>query len=211
MTKLDEVKANVENYKTKLIGTSCQEALDEGAKPTEVLEAMIAGMGVVGDKFSKGEIFVPEMLIAAKTMNKGMEVIQPLLAGDGAQSLGKCIIGTVKGDLHDIGKNLVCTMIGAAGFDMIDLGVDVPKEKFIETIEANPDVKVVALSALLTSTMDSMKETAAAINEVKGNFSFKLLCGGAPITQAFADEIGADGYAIDAGAAAIKAKELIGA
>ena len=211
MTKLDDVKANVENYKTKLIAGSCQEALDEGAKPTEVLEAMIAGMGVVGDKFSKGEIFVPEMLIAAKTMNKGMEVIQPLLAGDGAQSLGKCIIGTVKGDLHDIGKNLVCTMIGAAGFDMIDLGVDVPKEKFIETIEANPDVKVVALSALLTSTMDSMKETAAFINEIKGKYSFKLLCGGAPITQAFADEIGADGYAIDAGAAAIKAKELIGA
>lgn len=211
MTKLDDVKANVENYKTKLIAVSCQEALDEGAKPTEVLEAMIAGMGVVGDKFSKGEIFVPEMLIAAKTMNKGMDVIQPLLAGDGAQSLGKCIIGTVKGDLHDIGKNLVCTMIGAAGFDMIDLGVDVPKEKFVETIEANPDVKVVALSALLTSTMDSMKETAAFINEIKGNYGFKLLCGGAPITQAFADEIGADGYAIDAGAAAIKAKELIGA
>lgn len=211
MTKLDDVKANVENYKTKLIAASCQEALDEGAKPSEVLEAMIAGMGVVGDKFSSGEIFVPEMLIAAKTMNKGMEVIQPLLAGDGAQSLGKCIIGTVKGDLHDIGKNLVTTMIGAAGFDMIDLGVDVPKEKFVETIEANPDVKVVALSALLTSTMDSMKETAAFINEIKGKYNFKLLCGGAPITQAFADEIGADGYAIDAGAAAIKAKELIGA
>lgn len=209
MANLEAVKANVENYKTKLIAASVQEALDGGAKASEILEAMIAGMGVVGDKFSKGEIFVPEMLIAAKTMNKGMEVIQPLLAGDGAESLGKCIIGTVKGDLHDIGKNLVCTMIGAAGFDMIDLGVDVPKEKFIETIEANPDVKVVALSALLTSTMDSMKETAAAINEVKGNFNFKLLVGGAPITQAFADEIGADGYALDAGAAAIKAKELL--
>ena len=149
------------------------------------------------------------MLVAAKAMKKGMAVIDPYLKGADAQSLGKCIIGTVKGDLHDIGKNLVSTMIGAAGFDMIDLGVDVPVEKFVETIEANPDVKVVALSALLTTTMQSMADTAEALKPLREKYGFKMIVGGAPITQAFADEIGADGYSVDAGAAAILAKELV--
>lgn len=209
MADLNELKQLVCKGKSKMVPEAVQAALDDGATASELLNAMIEAMDEVGDKFSKGEIFVPEMLVASKAMNKGLEIVNPLLAGDGSASLGKCIIGTVKGDLHDIGKNLVCTMIGAAGFDMIDLGVDVPTEKFVETIKENPDVKVVALSALLTTTMPSMQETAAELNKIKGDYSFKLLVGGAPITQAFADEIGADGYALDAGAAGVKAKELV--
>ncbi len=209
MAKIDELKTAVESGRAKIAGQLAQEAIDEGSKPADVLSAMVDAMGVVGEKFSAGEIFVPEMLVAAKAMKKGMEVINPLLKGADAQSLGKCIIGTVKGDLHDIGKNLVSTMIGAAGFDMIDLGVDVPIEKFKETIEANPDVKVVALSALLTTTMQSMADTAAALIPLREKYGFKMMVGGAPITQAFADEIGADGYSVDAGAAAVLAKELV--
>ncbi len=208
MAKIDELAKAVEIGKSKLAGQLAQEALDEGCTPQQVLDAMTKAMDVVGEKFSNGEIFVPEMLVAAKAMNKGLEVVNPLLKGADATSLGTCIIGTVKGDLHDIGKNLVCTMIGAAGFDMIDLGVDVPIEKFQETIEAHPDVKIVALSALLTSTMQSMADTIAALKPYREKYGFKLMIGGAPITQAFADEHGADGYSIDAGAAAVLAKEL---
>ena len=169
---------------------------------------MIEGMGVVGDKFSSGEIFVPEMLVAARAMQKGVEVLKPLLAGEGSVSLGTCIIGTVAGDLHDIGKNLVNLMIESAGFDMIDLGVDVPKEKFIETIKATPNCNLVACSALLTTTMPSLEETVKAI-KASGLTGFKVIVGGAPITKEFADEIGADGYAQDAGSAAVLAKEII--
>lgn len=208
MAKINEVATAVENGKTKLVADLVQGALDEGSSANDILAAMIDAMGIVGNKFSAGEIFVPEMLIAARTMSKGVEVLTPLLAADGGSSLGKCIIGTVAGDLHDIGKNLVSMMIGAAGFEMIDLGVDVPDEKFVEAIKANPDVKVVALSALLTTTMPAMKSAAAAI-KASGLTGFKILVGGAPITQEFADEIGADGYAVDAGTAATKAKELI--
>ena len=208
MSKIDEVRDLVERGRAKLTAPAVQEALDEGSTPQEILGAMIDAMSVVGDRFSAGEIFVPEMLMAAKAMNKGMAVLDPLLAAGGSESLGKCIIGTVAGDLHDIGKNLVATMIGAAGFEMIDLGVDVPKEKFIETIRENPDVKIVACSALLTTTMPSLRETVEALNEIKGDYNFKVIVGGAPITQEFADEIGADGYSVDAGAAAVLAKSL---
>lgn len=209
MTKLDELKTCVEKGKSKLVEVLVRESLDEGAKAGEILNAMIDAMSVVGDNFSKGEIFVPEMLMAAKTMNKGVEVIKPLLAGEGATSLGKCIIGTVEGDLHDIGKNLVTLMIGAAGFEMIDLGVDVKTEAFEQAIKENPDVKIVALSALLTTTMPSMQATAEALRKMKDEYGFKLLVGGAPITREFADSIGADGWAPDAGAAAIEAKGLV--
>ncbi|KPU45193.1 methionine synthase [Oxobacter pfennigii] len=208
MSKIDEVKAGVAAGKTKVVPGLVQEALNEGQAATAILEAMVEAMGVVGDKFSSGEIFVPEMLVAGKAMQKGVEVLKPVLAGEGSVSLGKCIIGTVAGDLHDIGKNLVALMIGSAGFDVIDLGVDVTKEKFIETIKANPDVKVVACSALLTTTMPAMKETVEAI-KASGLTGFKVLVGGAPITPEFASSIGADAYARDAGGAAVKAKELV--
>lgn len=208
MSKLEAVKAAVEAGKTKVVGDLVQEALNAGHKANEILAVMIDAMEVVGDKFSAGEIFVPEMLIAGKAMQKGVEVLKPELAGEGAPALGKCIIGTVAGDLHDIGKNLVALMIESAGFEMIDLGVDVPAEKFVETIRANPDVNIVALSALLTTTMPAMRDTVKAIRE-SGLTGFKIIVGGAPITQEFADEIGADAYARDAGAAAVKVKELV--
>ncbi|NLN07646.1 MAG: cobalamin-binding protein [Firmicutes bacterium] len=208
MSKIQEIKTAVETGKTKLIAGLVQEALDAGEQANDILAAMIDAMGVVGDKFSKGEIFVPEMLIAGKAMQKGIDVLKPHLAGEASVSLGKCIIGTVAGDLHDIGKNLVALMIESTGFEVIDLGVDVPANKFVETIKANPDVKVVALSALLTTTMPAMKDTVAAIRE-SGLTGFKIIVGGAPITQEFADSIGADAYAPDAGSAAVKVKTLV--
>jgi methanogenic corrinoid protein MtbC1 len=207
MTKIEEVKANVEIGKPKLIGGLVQAALDDGCEPMDILQAMVAAMDVVGDKFSKGEIFVPEMLIAAKAMSKGVGVLKPHLAGDGGASLGTCVIGTVKGDLHDIGKNLVAMMVESAGFTMVDLGVDVSADKFIDTIKANENVTLVACSSLLSTTMPALKETVAAI-KASGLNGVKVMVGGAPVTKAYADEIGADGYAADAGGAAVLAKEL---
>ncbi|MBR2832619.1 MAG: corrinoid protein [Oscillospiraceae bacterium] len=209
MSKITEVAAAVENGKVKLIQGLVQEALDEGDDPNAILnDGMIAAMGVVGAKFQNNEIFVPEMLVAAKTMKKGVDVLRPHLSGDSVGKYGKYIIGTVAGDLHDIGKNLVALMIESAGFEVIDLGVDVPAEKFVETIKANPDCKVVGASALLTTTMDSLKNTVAAMIEAGCKDQVKIMVGGAPITQEFADEIGADAYTPDAGAAAVKAVEL---
>ncbi len=209
MSKITEVAAAVENGKVKLIQGLVQEALDEGDDPNAILnDGMIAAMGVVGAKFQNNEIFVPEMLVAAKTMKKGVDVLRPHLSGDSVGKYGKYIIGTVAGDLHDIGKNLVALMIESAGFEVIDLGVDVPAEKFVEAIKANPDCKVVGASALLTTTMDSLKNTVAAMIEAGCKDQVKIMVGGAPITQEFADEIGADAYTPDAGAAAVKAVEL---
>ncbi len=207
MSKLIEVKTHVETGKSKLIAALVQDALDAGDAPLDILQAMIDAMGVVGDKFSAGTIFVPEMLIAAKTMSNGVAVLKPQMAGDVATSLGTCIIGTVKGDLHDIGKNLVSMMVESAGFTVIDLGVDVPEEKFIAAINENDDVKVVALSGLLTTTMPAMKNTVDALKE-SGLKGVKVLVGGAPVTEDFANEIGADGYAQDAGSAATLAKKM---
>ncbi len=209
MSKIEEVKINVEKGKTKLVPGLVQEAIDEGDKPSDILQAMVDGMGVVGDKFSAGTIFVPEMLIAAKAMAKGVEVLKPLMTGeDSGPSLGTCIIGTVRGDLHDIGKNLVAMMVESVGFNMVDLGVDVPPEKFIDAIKSNEHVTLVACSGLLSTTMPALKDTVEQIKSCGIN-GFKVIVGGAPVTQAFADEIGADGYAADAGGAAIKAKELV--
>ena len=191
MSKLQEVADLTERGKAKLIGAAVQGALDEGTPAPEILNTMIDAMGVVGEKFKRNEIFVPEMLVAARAMKKG-----------------KLIIGTVAGDLHDIGKNLVAMMLESAGFEVIDLGVDVPVEKFVETVKENPDVKIVCLSALLTTTMPAMKDTVAALAAEDFRSNIKIMVGGAPITQEFADEIGADAYTADAASAAEKAKEL---
>jgi len=208
MSKLSEVQIHVEKGKTKLIEGIVQSALDEGDSASDILQAMINAMGTVGDKFSTGAIFVPEMLIAAKAMSKGVEILKPHLAGDTTSSLGTCVIGTVKGDLHDIGKNLVAMMVESAGFKVIDLGVDVPIENFIAAIKENSGVNLVACSGLLTTTMPAMRETVAAIKE-SGLAGIKVLVGGAPVTQEFATEIGADGYAADAGGAVLQAKALV--
>jgi len=210
--KLSAIKTAVENGKVKIVAGLVQEALDAGEDPKGILNgAMIGAMGVVGEKFKNNEIFVPEMLIAARAMKKGVEVLAPSLKAAGAEPIGKLIIGTVAGDLHDIGKNLVAMMIEGAGFEVTDLGVDVPTAKFIETLEEKPDVEVVALSALLTTTMPALEETTKALvayRAEKGR-KLKLIVGGAPITQAFADQIGADGYSEDAAGAAELAKKVL--
>ena len=195
--------------KAKLVPAAVQEALDEGCDATALLDTMIAAMDVVGENFKNGDIFVPEMLISAKAMKKGVEVLKPHLSSGATGALGKVIIGTVAGDLHDIGKNLVAMMIESAGFEIIDLGVDVPVEKFVAAAEENENVKIVAVSALLTTTMPAMEATVAAINAAPWRSNVKVMVGGAPITQEFADKIGADAYTADAASAAKRAKELV--
>jgi corrinoid protein of di/trimethylamine methyltransferase len=208
MSKIEEVFQAVETGKVKIIAELVEAALAEGLDPTKILnEGMIGAMDVVGAKFQNSEIFVPEMLIAAKTMKKGVEILKPKLGAAATTSRGLCIIGTVHGDLHDIGKNLVSLMIESAGFEVLDLGVDVPIDTFIQTIKDHPEVKIVALSCLLTTTMPSLQSTAQAI-KASGLGGFKMMVGGAPITQEFADRIGADGYSPDAASAADLAKRL---
>ena len=209
MSKLQDVENAVVSGKSKLVAGLVQEALDEGCSAPDILNGMINAMGIVGERFKKNEIFVPEMLVAARAMKKGVDVLKPHLASGSAGVCGKAIIGTVAGDLHDIGKNLVAMMIESAGFEVIDLGVDVPVEKFIETVKANPDVKIVGCSALLTTTMSALKSTVEALNSEDFRSHIKVMVGGAPITQEFADEIGADAYTPDAASAAQKAKELV--
>ena len=208
MSKIEEIAQAVETGKVKIIVELVEAALAEGLDPLTILnDGMISAMAIVGDKFQKSIIFVPEMLIAAKTMKKGVEILKPKLGGAAVASRGKCIIGTVYGDLHDIGKNLVSLMIESSGFEVIDLGVDVSIETFINAIKSNPDAKIVGLSCLLTTTMPALQETTAAIKN-SGLSGFKLIVGGAPITQQFADQIGADGYSADAAGAADLAKRL---
>ena len=210
MSKIQEIAIAVENGKVKIIEELIQEALEAKEDPNVILEeGMIAAMSIVGAKFQANEIFVPEMLIAAKTMKKGVEVLRPHLASGAVGKKGKYIIGTVAGDLHDIGKNLVALMIESAGFEIIDLGVDVPAEKFVEAIKENPDCKIVGASALLTTTMDALENTVKAIIDAGCKDQVKIMVGGAPITQEFADKIGADAYSSDAGAAAVKSLELV--
>ncbi len=202
---IEKVYDLVSRGKAKLTPAAVAEAIDAGFAPQEVLNKMISAMDVVGEKFKNGEIFVPEMLIAAKAMKKGVEVLKPHLASGAAGALGKVVIGTVAGDLHDIGKNLVAMMIESAGFEVIDLGVDVPVEKFVEAA-AQDGVKIVACSALLTTTMPAMDATVAALKATgKG---YKIMVGGAPINQEYADKLGADAYTPDAASAAKKAKEI---
>ena len=208
---IDNVKELVVNGKLKKIEEAVNEALEDGATAQDVLDSMMEAMDEVGGKFQRNEIYVPEMLVAAKTMQRGVGVLKPLLGGGGVAKYGKYIIGTVAGDLHDIGKNLVAMMIEAAGFEVIDLGIDVPAEKFVEAVKENPDCKVVGVSALLTTTMEAMRVTVKALIDAGLKSQVKIMVGGAPITQAFADEIGADAYTTDAASAANKAKELAGA
>ena len=206
---LENVHDLVVRGKAKLVPAAVQETLDEGVEASKILDTMISAMDVVGENFKNGTIFVPEMLIAAKAMKKGVEVLKPHLASGAAGALGKVIIGTVAGDLHDIGKNLVAMMIESAGFEVIDLGVDVPVEKFLSAYEENPGTKIVTCSALLTTTMPALQETVTALNAAPWRKDVKVMVGGAPITQEFADKIGADAYTPDAASAAKKAKELV--
>ncbi len=187
-----------------------QAAIDGGSTAKEVLDnGLVAGMNVVGTKFKANEFYVPEVLIAARAMHAGMDIIKPLLAEGDIQPAGVVAIGTVKGDLHDIGKNLVAMMLEGAGYEVRDLGVDVAPETFIA--EVNNGAQIVALSALLTTTMPSMKDVIDAANEAGVGDKAKVIIGGAPVTQNYADEIGAAGYAPDAASAVDVARELLGA
>lgn len=210
MSTLDDLKTAVINGKRKDVKTIVPELLEAGADPVEMLEqALIPAMGVVGERFKKNEIFVPEMLVSARAMKEAMKTIEPILIEAGVKPEFKAIIGTVEGDLHDIGKNLVATMWKGAGFDVIDLGVNVSPAAFLDAVkEHQPDL--VGLSALLTTTMPAMRETVAAIREA-GFDKLKILIGGAPVTMDYAREIGADGYSSDAASAVDAAKEALAA
>ncbi len=210
MSKIQDVSNAVQSGKSKIVGGLVQEAINEGLDPAEILnKGMIDAMSIVGEKFKNNEIFVPEMLVAARAMKKGVEVLKPHLAGDNTVSVGKLVIGTVAGDLHDIGKNLVAMMMESAGFEVIDLGVDVPVEKFVSAAKENEDVSIVCVSALLTTIMPAMKDTVKALLDSDVRDRIKIMVGGAPITQGFADEIGADAYTEDAASAAQVAKSFV--
>ncbi|MCL6591492.1 MAG: corrinoid protein [Firmicutes bacterium] len=184
-------------------------AIAEGLHPATIVnEGLIAGMSVVGQRFKNNEIYVPEVLIAARAMHTGLNLLKPLLAEKKVEPVGRVVIGTVKGDLHDIGKNLVAMMLEGAGFEVIDLGYDVSPQKFVEAVKThNPHH--VAMSALLTTTMPAMKETIEALKAAGLRDKVKVMIGGAPVTQQYADQIGADGYAPDAASAAELAKALL--
>jgi 5-methyltetrahydrofolate--homocysteine methyltransferase len=185
-----------------------KQALTQGLSPKEVLsDGLIAGMDRVGRDFKAGDLFVPEVLVAARAMHAGMNILRPLLVGSDVVTAGKCIIGTVKGDLHDIGKNLVKMMLEGAGFEIVDLGVDVKPEAFVAAVREHQP-SIVGMSALLTTTMVSMKTTIEALKEAGLRDSVKIMVGGAPVTETFARDIGADAYSADAGSAVETARQL---
>lgn len=185
-------------------------ALDQGVAANEILnQGLVAGMDIVGEKMETGDMFIPEVLRSAKVMGVAVEILKPLLGADDMTGKGKVVIGTVKGDLHDIGKNLVSMMIESADFEVSDLGVDVPPERFVEEINNSKNVDILCLSALLTTTMPMMKLTIDVLAEIDLRDQVKIMVGGAPVTQKFADEIGADGYAPDAGSAVKLVKTLL--
>lgn len=208
MSTIEDLKTAVIKGKRKDVKVLVPELLESGSDPSSLLEdALIPAMSIVGDKFKNNEIFVPEMLVSARAMKEAMKIIEPELLAAGIKPKYTALIGTVEGDLHDIGKNLVATMWKGSGFNVIDLGVNVPPAKFIEAIEEN-EPQIVGLSALLTTTMPAMKDTVSAIRGA-GHSAIKILVGGAPITQSYADEIGADGYSRDAASAVDAAKSAL--
>jgi 5-methyltetrahydrofolate--homocysteine methyltransferase len=183
--------------------------LGKGENPLQIInEGLIAGINEVGARFKTGNLYVPEMMMSAQAMKAGVELVKPNLNGGEMPTLGKVVIGTVKGDLHDIGKNLVLMMLESSGFHMVDLGVDVSTEQFVAAVKQHQP-QFVAMSALLTTTMPTMKEVISALEQQNLRPSVKVVIGGAPISQAYADDIGADGFASDAGAAADLCKELL--
>ena len=209
MVELNELQKALFQGDISKVKEIIQKALWEKIDPKEILEqGLIKGMDVVGMKFKNNEIFLPEVLLASQAMNGAMELLQPKLIGSGVKAVGKVIIGTAKGDLHDIGKNLVAIMLRGGGFEVIDLGIDVSPEKFLKaTQEHKPDI--VGISALLTTTMIGMMDVITILKRAGLRDKVKVMIGGAPVTQEFADEIGAEGYAPDAASAVDKARGLV--
>lgn len=209
MVDLSKMRENLIYGKVNEVRDMVKKAIDEGQDVEKILnEGFISGMDIVGEKFKKNEFYIPEMLMAARAMKEGMKVLKPVLIQKDVKALETVALGVVKGDLHDIGKNLVVMMLEGAGFKIIDLGVDVFPEKFVKTVKEKK-VQVVGLSALLTTTMPFMKEVIKSLEEEGLRNKVKVIIGGAPVNQDYADEIGADGYAVDAASAVDKVRELL--
>lgn len=210
MSTLTEISETLQAGRAKLIKTLIPQALEEGIPAQQILQdGLLAGMEVVGRRFKANEIFVPEVLVAARAMSVGAELLKPYLAESGVTSKGKVVLGTVKGDLHDIGKNLVASMLEGCGFEVVNIGIDVDSDAFVQAVQTN-QADILCMSALLTTTMTYMKEVIAALEAAGLRDKVKVMVGGAPVTQDFADEIGADGYSDNANAAVAVAKQLLG-
>ena len=206
MSICQTISEKVQVGRAKEVVALVTEALADGIAPETILnEGLVTGMNIIGEKFKNNEVFVPEILVAARAMNRGMQTLKPALTREGIEPIGKAVICTVKGDMHDIGKNLVKIMIEGQGIECIDLGVDVDPARVVETVRDN-DVQIVCLSALLTTTMYGQKDVIDALREAGLRDKVKVMVGGAPVTQAFADEIGADCYTLDAASAAQAAR-----
>lgn len=202
MELLEQISENLQKGRAKAVKELVQQAVDQGLSPEQILEeGLLSGMNVVGEKFKKNEVFVPEVLVAARAMNMGTQVLKPLLVQAGVQATGRVCIGTVKGDLHDIGKNLVKMMMEGKGLEVIDLGTDVPPEAFIKTA-VEQHCQIICCSALLTTTMGVMGEVVKLAQEAGIRDQVKIMVGGAPVTESFAAQIGADKYTSDAASAA---------
>lgn len=202
MELLEQISENLQKGRAKAVKELVQQAVDQGLSPEQILEeGLLSGMNVVGEKFKKNEVFVPEVLVAARAMNMGTQVLKPLLVQAGVQAAGRVCIGTVKGDLHDIGKNLVKMMMEGKGLEVIDLGTDVPPETFVKTA-VEQHCQIICCSALLTTTMGVMGEVVKLAQEAGIRDQVKIMVGGAPVTESFAAQIGADKYTSDAASAA---------
>ena len=209
MAILEEIALTVQKGRAKNTEALVQQALDEGISAKEILEqGLLRGMSVIGQLFRENEVYVPEVMVAARAMNKGAALLKPYLASEGVRTTGKVCLGTVKGDLHDIGKNLVKIMMEGKGLTVIDLGTDVEAERFVQTA-IDEDCQIIACSALLTTTMGVMQEVVEAAKAAGIRDKVKIMIGGAPVTQVFCDQIGADAYTADAASAAEKAAEFL--
>ena len=209
MKILKDITANVEKGDSAAVKELTKTALSQKIAAEEILnDGLVKGMEVIGIKFKKNEIFIPEVLIATRAMKAGMDIIRPYFTEEKNKSKGKIVMGTVKGDLHDIGKKIVCMILESEGFEVVDIGIDVPKEKFLTSIKKeSPDI--IGMSALLTTTMVYMREVIEAVEKAKLKQNIKIIIGGAPITQSFADELKVDGYAPDAVSAVELVKNLL--
>ncbi len=209
MTIIEEISEAIEKGKVKIVKELVPAAIEQGHSAQEILnDGLLHGMSIVGDRFTRNEAFVPEVLVSARAMNKGTELLKPLLAAEGSQPIGKVCIGTVQGDLHDIGKNLVKLMLESKNIEVIDLGVDVPPEKFVQTV-IDEKCDICCCSSLLTTTMPMMEEVVKAMKAAGIRDQVKIMVGGAPVTQEYCDQIGADYYTDDGASCANKAKEIL--
>ena len=209
MAVFENISEMLQKGKRKDVAALVTQALEEGCAPADILnQGLVAGMNVIGEKFHNNEVFVPEVLVAARAMNEGLKILKPALTKEGVEPLGKCVICTVRGDMHDIGKNLVRMMLEGQGIECIDLGTDVAPEQIVAAVKES-GAQLVCLSALLTTTMGSQKDTIDALKAAGIRDSVKVMVGGAPVTQAYADEIGADCYTLDAAAAAQAARAFL--